>query len=302
MGLALLRKMMLLCNMNVTNLGLFPCVMGIVNVTTDSFHAASRVNEEGALRARVRQILDEGGRMVDVGACSTRPGSPSVAPEVELQRLEWALPIVRQEVGMWSSQHVGEEQPLVSVDTFRAAVAEASVCRLGADIVNDISGGTIEPEILDVVARTRSPYIMMHMRGTPLDMRQLTDYPEGVVSEVGDFFDRQIHLLRQACIRHGNPLPALILDPGFGFAKTLEQNYELMAGLDALRQRFAEWPLLVGISRKSMIQRVLDVDAAQALNGTTVLNTYALMHGAAILRVHDVREAVEAIKLCGRLA
>lgn len=297
-----MRKMMLLCNMNVTNLGLFPCVMGIVNVTTDSFHAASRVTEEGALRARVRQILDEGGSMVDVGACSTRPGSPSVSQDIELQRLGWALPIVREEAEAWATAHGATERPLVSVDTFRAAVAEASVRQWGADIVNDISGGTIELAILDVVARTQAPYIMMHMRGTPLDMQQLTDYPRGVVAEVCDFFDRQIALLGEACRRAGTSLPPVVLDPGFGFAKTVDQNYELMAGMDRLRQRFEGWPVLVGVSRKSMIQRVLDVDAAHALNGTTVLNTYALLHGASILRVHDVREAVEAMKICGRLA
>lgn len=289
--------------MNMTNLALYPCVMGIINVTPDSFHAASRVCEEEALRGRVRQILAEGGRMLDVGACSTRPGSASVSEAEEMARLEWALPIVSDELDAWMRAHVGEERPPVSVDTFRARVAERCVTVLRADVINDISGGTIDPGMLDVVARTRVPYILMHMRGTPETMQQLTDYPEGVTQAVSTFFGQQLTLLRQACERQGDAsLPVVILDPGFGFSKTVEQNYELMHGLDELMAAYPEHLMLVGISRKSMIQRVLGVDAAHALNGTTVLNTYALMHGAHILRVHDVQEAVEAVKLSAHIS
>lgn len=285
--------------MNVTN---FPCVMGIINVTPDSFHAASRVQEATALRTRVLQILDEGGRILDVGACSTRPGSPSVSEAEELSRLRWALPLIHEAVDEWMGLHVGEERPAVSVDTFRARVAEECVTQLGADIINDISGGTIEPAMLDVVARLGATYILMHMRGTPETMQQLTDYPEGVTAEVAAFFDRQLTALLEACRRHGrDEMPRVILDPGYGFAKTVEQNYELMRGLPKLMERFADYPMLVGISRKSMIQRVLGCTAAEALNGTTVLNTFALLSGAHILRVHDVKEAAEALALCNRL-
>ena len=285
--------------MNVAN---FPCVMGIINVTPDSFHADSRILEEQSLRVRVRQILDEGGSMLDVGACSTRPGSPSVCEDEELARLRWALPIVADELDAWVLHHPSSQRPLVSVDTFRAHVALECVTRLHADIINDISGGTIEPQMLDVVAKTGAPYILMHMRGTPETMQQLTDYPEGVTAEVSRFFRMQLQRLEEACQRAGrSTLPQVILDPGYGFAKTVDQNYELMRGLPSLMADFPSYPMLVGISRKSMIQRVLDIDASQALNGTTVLNTFALLAGAHILRVHDVRPAVEALRLCAML-
>ena len=289
--------------MNVTNSTHKPCVMGIINVTSDSFHAASRVEDIDVLRQRVRQILDEGGAYIDVGACSTRPGAPSISEAQEMAHLQWALPIIHAEQDAWLQEHAGECRRPVSVDTFRAAVAEECVTHLGADIINDISGGTIEPEILDVVARTGVPYILMHMRGTPETMQQQTDYPDGVAQEVCRFFEQQIAQLDQAVERAGAAQrPKVILDPGFGFAKTVDQNYELMSQLGTIIERFAGYEMLVGISRKSMIQRVLSVDAAHALNGTTVLNAYALLQGATILRVHDVREAVEATRLCAKLA
>ena len=284
--------------MNVTNSAHNPGVMGIINVTSDSFHAASRVEDGDVLRRRLRQILDEGAAYIDVGACSTRPGAPSISEAQELARLQWALPIIHAEQESWLREHTGERRRAVSVDTFRAAVAQECVTQWGADIINDISGGTIEPEILDVVAESGVPYILMHMRGTPETMQQLTDYPDGVAEAVNRFFEQQIEQLDQAVKRAGKGhRPQVILDPGFGFAKTLEQNYELMRALGTMISRWADFPMLVGISRKSMIQRALRTDAAHALNGTTVLNTYALMQGAAILRVHDVREAVEAVAL-----
>lgn len=280
---------------------LSPCVMGIINVTPDSFYEASRVQEESALRERVRQILDEGGAIIDVGAYSTRPGAPEVTADEEMERLRWALPIIVDEAEMWAQnlRRGGIPRALISVDTFRANVAEVCVKDLGADIINDISGGTIDPEMLSVVARTQVPYILMHMRGTPQDMQQQTEYPDGVVAEVIRFFKEQ--LARLSSLSSAAKL-SVILDSGFGFAKTLEQNYELMQGLDQIREAFPDNPILVGISRKSMIYRLLGTDAVHALNGTTVLNTYALMHGASILRVHDVKEAVEAVKICGILA
>lgn len=289
--------------MNVTNLALYPCVMGIINVTPDSFHAASRVSEESMLCKRVTQILDEGGLILDIGACSTRPGSPSVSEAEEIARLDMALPVVASSVEAWVQQHPDHERPTVSVDTFRANVAEHCIEKWHVDIINDISGGTIEPRILEVVARTHTPYILMHMRGTPETMQQLTDYPDGVTQAVSDFFAQQLARLDEACQHVGaTHRPMVILDPGFGFAKTLDQNYELMQGLERLMADYPDMLMLVGVSRKSMIQRAIGVDADNALNGTTVLNTYALMHGVHILRVHDVREAVEAVQLCSKMS
>ena len=297
--------------MKVSKMPPTPCVMGIINVTPDSFYEASRVQEQSALRERVRQILDEGGAIIDVGAYSTRPGALDISAEAEMERLRWALPIVVDEAEKWYDEHDGNGQkPLVSVDTFRAAVAEMCVTELGADIINDISGGTLDEKMFDVVARTRAIYILMHSRGTPQDMQQRTDYADGVVDEVIRFFKVQVGKLVERFERFEKfeqfekfeRLENVVLDPGFGFAKTLEQNYALMKGLDRIREALPDYPLLVGVSRKSMVYKLLETDARHALNGTTVLNTYALLHGASILRVHDVKEAVEAIKICGNLA
>lgn len=271
--------------MKVTKFPAYPCVMGIVNITPDSFYATSRVQEETALRARVRQIVREGGSMVDVGAYSTRPGAAEVSADEEMSRLSWALPIITSELESQCVRHVVP----VSVDTYRAQVAERCVTEFDADVINDISGGTLDEAMFDVVRRTHAHYILMHMRGTPQDMQQHCDYPMGVTREVIRFFARQLEAL--------GTTEGVILDPGYGFAKTLEQNYELMQGIDAMKQAFSQCPLLVGISRKSMIYRLLGADADQALNGTTVLNTYAALHGADILRVHDVREAVETLRI-----
>ena len=270
-------------------------VMGIVNVTPDSFYAGSRVKGEEALRQRVAQIIEEGGAMIDVGAYSTRPDAAEVSAQEELDRLSRALPIIRDELSLQ-----GKPEVLVSVDTFRAVVAETSVTELGADIINDVSGGTLDEKMFSVVARTRAPYILMHMRGTPQTMQQLTDYDKPITEAVGDFFDEQLSQLLAL-----SPEAQVILDPGYGFAKTLDQNYELFAQLPALMHRFKQYPMLVGISRKSMIYRLLGTSANEALNGTTVLNTLATQMGAHILRVHDVKEAVEAVKIiekCGTLA
>ncbi len=297
--------------MKVSKMPPTPCVMGIINVTPDSFYEASRVQEQSVLRERVHQILDEGGAIIDVGAYSTRPGALDISAEAEMERLRWALPIVVDEAEKWHNEHDGNgPKPLISVDTFRAAVAERCVTELGADIINDISGGTLDEKMFDVVARTRAIYILMHSRGTPQDMQQRTDYADGVVDEVIRFFKGQLGKLFERFegfegfegFERFERLENVVLDPGFGFAKTLEQNYALMKGLDRIREALPDYPLLVGVSRKSMVYKRLGTDALQALNGTTVLNTYALLHGASILRVHDVKEAVEAIKICGNLA
>ena len=266
-------------------------VMGIVNVTPDSFYAGSRVKGEAALRQRVAQIVEEGGSMIDVGAYSTRPDAAEVSPQEELDRLALALPIIREELDA-----LGRRDILISVDTFRAHVAEVAVTDLGADIINDVSGGTLDEEMFSVVARSNAPYILMHMRGTPQTMQQLTDYDKPITEAVGDFFDVQLHKLLKLA-----PNAQVILDPGYGFAKTLDQNYELFRLLPSLMQRFKQYPMLVGISRKSMIYRLLGTTADEALNGTTVLNTVASQMGAHILRVHDVKAAVETVRIVEKL-
>ena len=223
-------------------------------------------------------MVAEGADVIDVGACSTRPGSESVDATEEMKRLKWALAAIRRVA----------PDVILSVDTYRADVARCCVEEWGADIINDISGGTLDEAMFPTIASLQVPYVLMHMRGTPETMSKLTDY-NNVASDVLEWMARRIDELRQMGIAD------VIADPGFGFAKTMEQNYELMASLNAFHALDA--PLLVGVSRKRMIYMPLETDAEHALNGTTVLNTMALMQGAHILRVHDVRAAVEAVKL-----
>ena len=255
-----------------------PWVMGIINVTPDSFYSGSRVNDEGLLTERVRQMIADGADVIDVGACSTRPGSESVDAQGEMARLEWALAAIRREA----------PDVVVSVDTFRAYVARRCVEEWGADIINDISGGTMDEAMFATVASLRVPYVLMHMRGTPETMAGLTDYGN-VTAEVLEWMARRIDQLRQLGVAD------VIADPGFGFAKTLEQNYELLARLNAFHALDA--PLLVGVSRKRMIYTPLHCTADEALNGTTVVNTIALEQGAHILRVHDVKAAAQAVAI-----
>lgn len=255
-----------------------PWVMGIINVTPDSFYSGSRVVDEQTLINRVQTMIADGADVIDVGACSTRPGSASVDARGEMERLEWALTAIRRVA----------PDVILSIDTFRAEVAQRCVEEWGADIINDISGGMIDDRMFDTVARLHVPYVLMHMRGTPETMSSLTDYDD-VTAEVLEWMARRIDELRQLGVAD------VIADPGFGFAKTLEQNYELLARLNAFSALDA--PLLVGVSRKRMIYTPLGCDADEALNGTTVINTIALLQGAHILRVHDVRAAVEAVKL-----
>ena len=259
-----------------------PWVMGIVNVTPDSFYSGSRVNDELTLVERVHQMLAEGADVIDVGACSTRPGSESVDEQGEMERLQWALDIIRRE----------SPDTILSVDTYRADVASRCVEEWGVDIINDISGGTLDAAMFTTVARLHVPYVLMHMRGTPDTMSSLTDY-DNVTADVLEWMARRIDELRQMGVAD------VIADPGFGFAKTVEQNYELLGLLEAFHALDA--PLLVGVSRKRMIYTPLDCTADDALNGTTVVNTLALERGAHILRVHDVKAAVEAVKLVSLL-
>ena len=271
-------------------------VMGIVNVTPDSFFSGSRYSGEDNLRQRVRQIISEGGTMIDVGAYSTRPDADEVSADEELARLAEALPFIVDELQSLGCRCASSPRYVpVSVDTFRADVARQCVLQFGADIINDVSGGMLDDEMFSVVADVQAPYILMHMRGTPKTMQSLTDYPEGVTNAVVDFFSQQLHRLEEACQRIGKGLVSVILDPGFGFAKTIEQNYQLFGNIPSLKSLFPDYPLLVGISRKSMIYKLLGTDADNALNGTSVLNALAVASGAEILRVHDVKEASNVV-------
>ncbi len=259
-----------------------PVVMGILNVTPDSFYAASRQRGETDIERRIETILSEGGAWIDVGGYSSRPDAEDVSPEEEMRRLEPALRLLRDRY---------PEVP-VSLDTFRAEVARWGVEEYGVALINDISGGELDEAMFRTVAGLRVPYLLMHMRGTPRTMQRHTDYAD-LMEEVMLYFARKVRELRLLGVND------IILDPGFGFSKTLEQNYRLMSHLE----EFAvfELPLLVGVSRKSMIYRLLDATPEESLNGTTVLNTFALLHGADILRVHDVRQAVEAVRIVRQL-
>lgn len=255
-----------------------PWVMGIINVTPDSFYSGSRVEDEMTLIDRVVTMLNDGADVLDIGACSTRPGSEQVDACGEMQRLDWALGIIRRVA----------PDVILSVDTYRADVARRCVMEWGADIINDISGGTIDRDMFSTIASLQVPYVLMHTRGTPETMASMTDY-DNVAADVLEWMARCIDTLRQMGVAD------IIADPGFGFAKTMEQNYELLARLDAFHALDA--PLLVGVSRKRMIYTPLDCTPDEALNGTTVINTLALQQGAHILRVHDVKPAVEVVKL-----
>lgn len=255
-----------------------PWVMGIINVTPDSFYSASRVNDEAALVERVRQMVADGADVLDVGACSTRPDSQSVDAQGEMQRLQWALAVIRREA----------PDVVISVDTFRADVARRCVEQWGADIINDISGGTLDEEMFSTVASLGVPYVLTHTRGTPATMSSMTDYGD-VAADVLEWMARRIDELRQMGVAD------VIADPGFGFAKDVEQNYMLLTCLDAFHALNA--PLLVGVSRKRMVYMPLGISPDEALNGTTVVNTMALERGAHILRVHDVKAAVQAVTL-----
>ncbi len=260
-----------------------PQVMGILNVTPDSFYSGSHSFGEKEAAVRAEALIREGADMIDVGGYSSRPGAAPVPVEEEMRRLRIGIKAVRS---------LDRDIP-VSVDTFRAAVARKAVEEWGADIVNDISGGSIDPDMFETVASLKAPYILMHMRGTPQTMQSLTDYND-VTADVAAELSRPLERLRRMGVAD------IIIDPGFGFAKTLEQNYELMAHLPQL-QHMLECPILTGISRKSMITRLCEISADEALPGTVALNTAAILAGTAIIRVHDVAEAVQTVKVAQAL-
>jgi dihydropteroate synthase len=255
-----------------------PQVMGILNVTPDSFYAPSRKQDVVSIRERVEQIAIEGGTMIDVGAYSSRPGAVEVSREEEMERLRGGLSMINQ---------CGSGL-VVSVDTFRADVAKMCVEEFGVAIVNDISGGQLDPDMFATVAHLQVPYILMHMKGTPQNMQQAPHY-DNLMVEMFLYFSTKVKQL------HDLGVNDIILDPGFGFAKTLKHNYELLAHLEEFRE--FNLPLLVGFSRKTMIYKLLGGQAADALNGTTAVNAISLMKGADILRVHDVKACVETVKI-----
>lgn len=260
-----------------------PLVMGILNVTPDSFYEGSRKQTETDIRNRIEEILQEGGAIIDLGGYSSRPDAQDVSPEEEMERLCLALRILRDEY----------PKAMVSVDTFRADIARRCVEEYGAAIINDISGGELDAAMFPTIADLHIPYIIMHMRGTPKTMQQHCDY-QNLTADILLYFSKKIEQL------HLMGVNDVIIDPGFGFSKTLEQNYELMRHLADFS--LFEKPLLVGISRKSMIYKLLGGTPAESLSGTTVLNTYALLNGANILRVHDVKAAVEAVRIFKQLS
>lgn len=260
-----------------------PIVMGILNATPDSFYSASRVESERDIAERALQIVAEGGKIIDVGAYSTRPGADEVSQEAEMERLRFALEVIAKVA----------PEAFISIDTFRADVARMCVEEYGAHIINDISGGTMDRRMFRTVAHLGVPYILTHIQGTPQTMQQHCQY-EDLIADVMLYFSQRVNDLRALGAKD------IILDPGFGFGKNLEQNYALMHHLDD----FSEFglPLLVGVSRKSMIHQLLGVTPAESLTGTIALQTVALTKGANIIRAHDVREAVQSIRIVQAVA
>ncbi len=258
-----------------------PKIMAIVNLTPDSFYSESRNTSAESALNRIENALTQGADIIDLGACSTRPGAEVPSADEEWQRMKDVLKTARRNF----------PDAIISIDTFRSQVAEQAV-EAGADIINDISGGQIDEQMFGTVARLQVPYVLMHMRGTPATMQQFTNY-QNVTSDVIIELSQKLRQLTDLGVHD------VIIDPGFGFAKTQEQNYELFAHLSDFK--IFELPLLVGISRKSMIYKLFDTTPEKSLNGTTILNTLALQSGASILRVHDVPEAVEARKIVGIL-
>jgi dihydropteroate synthase len=268
------------CKGNLIDLAT-PKVMGILNITPNSFYDGGKFQEESVVLNQVEKMLNEGATFIDIGAYSSKPNAEFVSEEEELQRI---LPVLQQIIKQFP-------EVILSIDTFRAEVAKQCVLN-GAALINDISAGHLDEKMLPTIAELQVPYIMMHMKGNPQTMQSLAHYDD-IVKEMIYYFSERIFEARKLGIND------LIVDPGFGFAKTLEQNYEVMQKLDIFKQ--LELPLLVGISRKSMIYKTLETSAQEALNGTTFLNAIALEKGANILRVHDVKEAVECVKLFGML-
>ena len=251
--------------------------MGILNLTPDSFYAGSRIQDDHEIITQAAVMIQEGADILDIGGYSSRPGAEDISVQEEMDRVSQAIEKLSSEF----------PETFISIDTFRSEVAEQALIN-GAHIVNDISGGQLDDRMYSVVAKYDAPYILMHMRGTPQNMTEMTDY-ENLMSSLQMFFSERIQMAKEAGIKD------IIIDPGFGFSKNVEQNFELLKNLEIFH--IHNCPILVGVSRKSMIYKTLGATADEALNGTTVLNTYGLEKGASIIRVHDVKEARETIDL-----
>ena len=271
------RKYLINCRGSLLDLSQ-PRIMGVLNVTPDSFYDGGRYFQEKAVSEQLDKLIAEGADIIDVGGYSSRPGADHIPVSEERDRIRPVLDLIRK-------KHPGQ---IVSVDTFRAEIAREVVEDYQVDIINDISAGEMDPPIFDAIAELQVPYIMMHMKGTPQDMKERAHY-EDMMKEIMDYFSGKYDQLRKLGVND------IILDPGFGFGKTVQHNYQLLYNLNQFK--IFELPVMVGISRKSMIYKTLDITPDESLNGTTVLNTIALMNGANILRVHDVKEAREVIAL-----
>ncbi len=258
-----------------------PWIMGILNITPDSFYHGSRLTDPEGILETAALMISQGADILDIGAYSSRPGSGDIPEGEEIRRLEMALDVIRG----------AHPDMLISVDTFRSGIASRVVRDFGVDMINDISGGDLDPEMFDTIAGLQVPYVMMHMKGKPSDMQRHARYTD-VVKEIISTFSEKLRRL------NGLGVNDIVIDPGFGFAKTIEHNYQILRQLEAFH--IFSQPLMVGLSRKSMIYRVLGNDPSEALNGSTVLHAIALMKGANILRVHDVKEARETITLVGK--
>ncbi|WP_291720337.1 dihydropteroate synthase [Bernardetia sp.] len=255
--------------------------MGILNATPDSFYEGSRTTTDRDVLQKASQMLEEGATILDIGGYSTRPDADTISIEEEINRVVPTIESIKKEF----------PKSVISIDTFRSEVARAAV-EAGADLINDVSGGNLDKKMFETVATLKVPYILMHMRGTPQTMKTLTNY-ENIIADIMTYFQERIIKLKSLGVND------IILDLGFGFAKTIEQNYFLLKNLSVFEN--LDLPILVGISRKSMIYKRLDIPVSEALNGTTILNTIALQNGAKILRVHDVKEAMQTIKILSYL-
>ena len=255
--------------------------MGILNITPDSFYSESRLNQESAILKKADQMISEGALILDIGGYSTRPGAEDINPNEEKRRVISAISMIRSQFS----------DILISVDTFRAEVAHVAI-DVGANIINDVSGGSLDPNMFETVSRLKVPYVLMHMRGTPQTMKSFNQYDDLII-DVGKELADKCEALKSLGVSD------IIIDPGFGFAKSITQNYELLRNLAILKR--LGYPILAGLSRKSMIYKTLGITPEQALNGTTALNMIALQNGANLLRVHDVKEAKETIQLFNAL-
>ena len=258
-----------------------PIIMGILNITPDSFYDGGFYNSEKKIIAQVKKMINDGASIIDIGGYSSRPGAEDISVETELSRVLTVIKAIRHKF----------PETLISIDTFRSEVAKKAV-KAGADIINDISGGSLDKKMFNTVSELNVPYIIMHMKGNPRNMIKKTKY-EDVLKEIIRYFSKKIHLATKAGIKD------IIIDPGFGFAKNVEQNFDILNNLDYLK--YLDKPILIGVSRKSMIYKTLEVTPKDALNGSTVLHTISLLKGAKIIRTHDVKEANEAIKLVSQL-